>query len=94
MPGRGRPFKKGAPGRPKGALNKATLIEAEIEAACRRKIPPDAWDALFAAADEQAKKGRPQLLLGLLDYAAKAKPRDLDVKGSITTKEFTLGNKT
>lgn len=29
----GRPFKKGEGGRPKGVRNKATLIEAEVEAA-------------------------------------------------------------
>ena len=79
---RGRPFLPGnkMAGSRKGIPNK-TPVEDSITEAVQRGGTPEVWEELFKSAQDQAKRGRPALLLGLLEYAARAKPRGVEVSG-------------
>ena len=65
----------------KGIPNK-TPVEDSITEAVKRGGTMEVWDELFNSAKDQAKRGRPALLLGLLEYAARAKPRGVEVAGT------------
>ena len=79
-------FKEGNPGRKAiadgGSPNKPDPVEEAITGAVQWGGSKKEWDALWESAKVQAKRGRPALLLGLLEYAARAKPRGIEVAGT------------
>ena len=76
--GKDNPRARGLGGRKKGVPNKATAVQAELEAAFQRCGSPEDWDAIAQESITQAKGGNMDPLSKLLPYVAKKKDNILE----------------
>lgn len=77
--GKDNPKAQGRGGRQKGTPNKATEVQAALEASFQRCATPEDWDVIIGKVIQRAKAGDIDPLAKIMPYVAKRKDNILEV---------------